>query len=418
MLKRRISVILASVLALSLAVPAFADTQSDISAVRDQKSKTEAELNDANTKISEYETKKTELENYLDELNTQLTDLDSQLTDINGKIESKEVEIEVTKGALERARLDVENQYSDMKDRIRYMYEYGQEGVFLTLLESKSISEMLNKAAQFREIASYDREKLGDFCDAQALVEEKEASLRKEMDTLTGLKKESEEKQQEVQALAKETDEKIAEYTSYISEKELLSSQLQQKINQQKSQLAALEAKAEAERKAAEEKAAREAELAAIAAAKEKAEKESKENKENSESKGSGTESQQTSNSSGGSGSSGQEGSSENNDTADSSSDSGPASGGTFLGNFKLTAYCNCAKCCGRANHPTASGVMPTEGRTVAMGGVPFGTKLLINGNVYTVEDRGTPYGHVDIFMNSHSACLVFGLRYAPVYQL
>ena len=87
MLKRRISVILASVLALSLAVPAFADTQSDISAVRDQKSKTEAELNDANTKISEYETKKTELENYLDELNTQLTDLDSQLTDINGQIE-------------------------------------------------------------------------------------------------------------------------------------------------------------------------------------------------------------------------------------------------------------------------------------------------------------------------------------------
>ena len=49
------------------------------------------------------------------------------------------------------------------------------------------------QAAQFREIASYDREKLGDFCDAQALVEEKEESLRKEMDTLTGLKKESEE---------------------------------------------------------------------------------------------------------------------------------------------------------------------------------------------------------------------------------
>ena len=61
---------------------------------------------------------------------------------------------------------------------------------------------------------------------------------------------------------------------------------------------------------------------------------------------------------------------------------------------------------------------MPTAGHTVAMAGVPFGTKLLINGTVYTVEDLGTSYGHVDIFMNSHSAALAFGMQYADVYQV
>ena len=94
------------------------------------------------------------------------------------------------------------------------------------------------------------------------------------------------------------------------------------------------------------------------------------------------------------------------------------ASGGTYLGNFTLTAYCNCAQCCGTAGNPTASGTMPVAGRTVAMGGVPFGTQLLINGNVYTVEDRGTSYGHVDIYFDSHSEALAFGLQYADVYQL
>ena len=54
----------------------------------------------------------------------------------------------------------------------------------------------------------------------------------------------------------------------------------------------------------------------------------------------------------------------------------------------------------------------------MAMAGVPFGTQLLINGNVYTVEDLGTPYGHVDIFFDSHSDALAFGLQYADVYQL
>ena len=106
-------------------------------------------------------------------------------------------------------------------------------------------------------------------------------------------------------------------------------------------------------------------------------------------------------------------------DSSDSSSsDSGSSSQGTYLGNFMLTGYCNCAQCCGTAGNATASGVMPTAGHTVAMAGVPFGTQLLINGTVYTVEDLGTPYGHVDIYCGSHSEALSFGLQYADVYQL
>ena len=90
---------------------------------------------------------------------------------------------------------------------------------------------------------------------------------------------------------------------------------------------------------------------------------------------------------------------------------------GDLLGNFKLTAYCNCSLCSGQwAGGPTASGTMPVQGRTVAMGGIPFGTKLVINGQLFTVEDRGTPYGHVDIFMNDHNECNEFGVGYANVF--
>jgi 3D (Asp-Asp-Asp) domain-containing protein len=101
-------------------------------------------------------------------------------------------------------------------------------------------------------------------------------------------------------------------------------------------------------------------------------------------------------------------------DSDDDSSDD--SSEGTYLGNFKLTAYCNCAECNGSAGQPTASGRMPSEGRTVAMGGVDFGTKLSIYGHIYTVEDTGTPYGHVDIFFESHSEAEDFGVEYADVY--
>ena len=90
---------------------------------------------------------------------------------------------------------------------------------------------------------------------------------------------------------------------------------------------------------------------------------------------------------------------------------------GQYLGKFKLTAYCNCPICCGKwSGGPTASGTEPTQGRTVAIAGLPFGTKLNIGGQVFTVEDRGTPYGHVDIYMNSHDDANLFGVQYADVF--
>ena len=93
------------------------------------------------------------------------------------------------------------------------------------------------------------------------------------------------------------------------------------------------------------------------------------------------------------------------------------AQSGTYLGNFTLTAYCSCSICTGGSG-VTASGTVPTAGRTVAMAGVPFGTQLLINGNVYTVEDRGTSYGHVDIYFDNHQDAVNFGMQSADVYQL
>ncbi len=90
-----------------------------------------------------------------------------------------------------------------------------------------------------------------------------------------------------------------------------------------------------------------------------------------------------------------------------------------YLGNFTLTAYCSCPVCCGKwSGGMAAGGVYPVEGRTVAMGGVDFGTKLIVGDQVFTVEDRGTPYGHIDIYMVNHADAAAFGKQSAEVYLL
>lgn len=87
-------------------------------------------------------------------------------------------------------------------------------------------------------------------------------------------------------------------------------------------------------------------------------------------------------------------------------------SAGTWL----LTAYCPGSCCNGSNAHRTASGASMVVGRTVAVGHLPFGTEIMINGHVYTVEDRGVHGHHVDILFPTHSEANHFGMQHAEVF--
>ena len=87
-----------------------------------------------------------------------------------------------------------------------------------------------------------------------------------------------------------------------------------------------------------------------------------------------------------------------------------------LYGTCTITHYCWCATCNGRAGHPTASGVNPTVNHTVATASLPFGTKIMINGQTYVCEDRGVPEMWVDIFVASHAEADARGMYQAEVY--
>lgn len=92
---------------------------------------------------------------------------------------------------------------------------------------------------------------------------------------------------------------------------------------------------------------------------------------------------------------------------------------------FTVTAYCPCEKCCGTwaTNRPTdengneivttASGERAVEGVTIAVDTsvIPFGTKVEIDGNIYTAQDTGGAIkgNRIDIYFNSHEKALEFG---------
>ena len=408
-----IRILPALALTAALAIPSFANTQDEIAETRAQQANTQNEYAGAQERLAALEAQKGNDEAYLAELLAQLESLSAQLEQLEQNYQAKQAELEEVQAALASARERESTQYRDMKLRIQYLYESGSGTGFLeALFSAESFTEFLNKTETVSQLTRYDREMMEEYMATRSEIEVREANVQEEKEQIAALQADCEAKRQEVNevynAVYLEMQECIARISETEGELAALAAQiaaqdehLQMLLIRSYEEEAAARAAAEAAAEAARNQAAAEAAAAAAAQA---------------ESAGS----------------------------AEAPADPGytepaptpvyeepavsapapepepePASSGNtrYLGTFTLTAYCNCSKCCGKwAGGNTASGVYPTANHTVAMGGIPFGTKLLINGTVYTVEDRGTPYGWVDIFFNTHAEALRFGMRSADVY--
>lgn len=410
-MKKVFALLLTGMMTVSAPAAVFASsTEEQIADVQAQKDAAQAELAQEQANMASLESKKQELESYLEELNAQYTDLTNSVSELGIQAAEKEDELKTLKAQLEEAKATSDKQYEDMKKRIVYMYENGSASMLELLLSSEDLAQFLNRAENIAQISQYDRDMLAKYKALQADIKAQEEQAEEDAQNIDLLLAEKSAKQQEVQALTASTSEDIQAYIYQISASQEEISALNTQIDNADSSIYSLLQAAEAE-KAAEEAAAQEAAAQEASASAEDASDYS-ESDDYSESSYEDTEESESSDQS----------YTEDSESSDSSqtseSESSSSSQGTYLGTFTLTAYCNCAQCCGTAGNLTASGTVPTAGRTVAMAGVPFGTQLLINGTVYTVEDLGTPYGHVDIYCSSHSEALAFGLQSAEVYRL
>lgn len=104
------------------------------------------------------------------------------------------------------------------------------------------------------------------------------------------------------------------------------------------------------------------------------------------------------------------------------------------LGEFKLTAYCSCEKCCGKwaLNRPKdengkdivygSTGAILVAGTSIAVDPsvIPYGSQVEINGHTYTAQDTGGAIkgNRIDVYFDNHQDALNFGVQYAEVFLI
>ncbi len=90
--------------------------------------------------------------------------------------------------------------------------------------------------------------------------------------------------------------------------------------------------------------------------------------------------------------------------------------GPTDLGEYRITTY---DVCCNEPQGRQSASGKALEYGDVAMNGLPFGSKISIDGEIFTVVDRCGIDGTVDIFIeNDTGVCQCDTLDYKEVYLI
>ena len=205
------------VLSLTLTTIGVKASQTDIDNANNQIDNLQNQIDDAQDELDNYNKQEDALKDDLKDLNSNLQSLANDMNNIESQISTKQEDIKSLSLELETATERAEQQYEDMKARIQFMYERGHTSLLVTLLESRSISDFLNRAEYVSLITSYDREMLNTYQQLQEEIATKKTALVAENNSLVALKDDMKEKQSNVSSLITKTEKDIDKTQSNIA---------------------------------------------------------------------------------------------------------------------------------------------------------------------------------------------------------
>ena len=244
-----LATVVAVVLAGSVSKTVYAETTLErLQKAKAEKEKTEDAKEDTEDRKESLEITKNSLLGQLSSLNDELAQVSTNLEVIEADIKQKEADIEKTQAALEEAIRIQDEQYENMKVRIKAMYERGGADSYLDILfSSTSFSDFLNKSDYIDRIHAYDRKMLEQFKNTRKQVEETKARLNEELLALNDLRAEAEAEKSRVAGLVSKTSANVSSYSNQIADAEATIDALESMLDEQEQDIAALQKKYEEE---------------------------------------------------------------------------------------------------------------------------------------------------------------------------
>ena len=223
----------------------YADTSELIQSIRDQASiiaeqqaQTTYELNTLYENINYLEEQKGLLLSQADQYDQKIITTMATINTIVQEIEKKENELSKTGQELVKAKQQKKVQQEAMKKRIQYMYEEGQDnGLVQSIIEVKSVAEVLNRIENTQDIYNYDRDCLKSYNETVEKIEKLQKLQQQQRSELVADKKEQEQIQKEFEQLKNQVLAASSDYQAQISYCTGVAAQYEALIQQQNNQI-------------------------------------------------------------------------------------------------------------------------------------------------------------------------------------
>lgn len=219
--KRLAVLCLAGVILLSFSGPVRATTTGQqLQDAQNDKQRAENGLDRTNENVQKLKNDRASLQTNLDKLNAELQKANGKLLELQNIIEKKEEDIRQAKEDIEQTRALQASRYEEMKQRIKFMYERGNESYLELFFSAKSFADMLNKADYIEMINAYDRNMLDLYEQTEQEIIKKEQELTEDKKTLELLEGQAHQTVEDVYAQVEEASKNISQYMDRIREEE------------------------------------------------------------------------------------------------------------------------------------------------------------------------------------------------------
>ena len=128
------------------------------------------------------------LESELDGINKDILSLSEEISATEMQVEILNGEIARTSDALVEAEENENEQYENMKSRIKYMYEHGNATLLEMLFSAENMADFINKADFIENLSEYDKTALDDLKNISQNIEDQKNTLETQQDSLLDLK--------------------------------------------------------------------------------------------------------------------------------------------------------------------------------------------------------------------------------------
>lgn len=244
-----LALVLSIAFAGAVSTPAYAETTLEkLERAKREREQTQDARENAEDARDSLKIAQNSLLGQLSTLNDDLDQVSTNLELIESDIAVKEAEIANTRLELEEAVRVEQEQYEDMKLRIKAMYENSLNNGYLNLLlSSRSYTDFLNKNDYIEQINRYDQRMLAEYQECCRRVEETQARLETELTSLNVLREEALQEQRRVTELVEAAQSSVTAYANQISDAEATIGVLESMINEQDQGIASLQKQYEEE---------------------------------------------------------------------------------------------------------------------------------------------------------------------------